>query len=207
MLEKNEFPVIENTGQLTEEGIKNYKSKFNFAKFDIFDESLIKEITNREIAVLHSMHNLTKSILEFGRTLAEMRDVFLNQKQGSFINWIARMDLSKTTVYREIKRYEYFKKYNRDEIEKASAKTLEFLRKNEDKIEDSEMVEIISKPNEATKKIKQIEERLDKENQKVDNLTFEEKVKKIDSQITKYKEKIEQLENEKKRLNEENSVV
>ena len=41
---------------------------------------MIEEITNQEITVLHSIHNLTKSILEFKKALTEMRYLFFNQK-------------------------------------------------------------------------------------------------------------------------------
>ena len=102
------------------------------------------------------------------------------------------MGLDKNMVYREINRWEQFQKYRNPAIAEASIRTLEYIKKNTDKLEEAEIVEILENPAESAKKIKEIEKK-GKEEIKVN---FDEKIQKLSEKIEKAYKNIEKWESE-----------
>ena len=104
-------------------------------------------------------------------------------------------------VYREINRWEQFEKYRNPAIAEASVRTLEYIKKNNDKLEEAEIVEILENPAESAKKIKEIEKKGKEETE----INFDEKIQKLSEKIEKARKNIKKWEFEIKKLKGENN--
>ena len=176
----------------------NYKSEFDFEKFEIEDENLIKEISQKEEEILSVGKQLAKKTLELGKLLCETQQILSNNKNGTFVAWFTYMGLEKNMVYREINRWDLFQKHRNPQIAEASIRTLEFIKKHEDL--EAEVIDIIiGNPKEASEKIKEIKE-IEKEENKTEDI--EEKIQKINDKIEKLYKQIEKLKEEKEKLEE-----
>ena len=177
----------------------NYKSEFDFEKFEIEDENLIKEISQKEEEILSVGKQLAKKTLQLGKLLCETQQILSNNKNGTFVAWFTYMGLEKNMVYREINRWDLFQKHRNPQIAEASIRTLEFIKKHEDL--EAEVIDIIiGNPKEASEKIKEIKE-IEKEENKTEDI--EEKIQKINDKIEKLYKQIEKLKEEKEKLEEE----
>ncbi len=176
----------------------NYKSEFDFEKFEIEDENLIKEISQKEEEILSVGKQLAKKTLQLGKLLCETQQILSNNKNGTFVAWFTYMGLEKNMVYREINRWDLFQKHRNPQIAEASIRTLEFIKKHEDL--EAEVIDIIiGNPKEASEKIKEIKE-IEKEENKTEDI--EEKIQKINDKIEKLYKQIEKLKEEKEKLEE-----
>ena len=176
----------------------NYKSEFDFEKFEIEDENLIKEISQKEEEILSVGKQLAKKTLQLGKLLCETQQILSNNKNGTFVAWFTYMGLEKNMVYREINRWDLFQKHRNPQIAEASIRTLEFIKKHEDL--EAEVIDIIiGNPKEASEKIKEIKE-IEKEENKTEDI--EEKIQKINDKIEKQYKQIEKLKEEKEKLEE-----
>ncbi len=176
----------------------NYKSEFDFEKFEIEDENLIKEISQKEEEILSVGKQLAKKTLQLGKLLCETQQILSNNKNGTFVAWFTYMGLEKNMVYREINRWDLFQKHRNPQIAEASIRTLEFIKKHEDL--EAEVIDIIiGNPKEASEKIKEIK-KIEKEKNK--NEDIEEKIQKINDKIEKLYKQIEKLKEEKEKLEE-----
>ena len=176
----------------------NYKSEFDFEKFEIEDENLIKEISQKEEEILSVGKQLAKKTLQLGKLLCETQQILSNNKNGTFVAWFTYMGLEKNMVYREINRWDLFQKHRNPQIAEASIRTLEFIKKHENL--EAEVIDIIiGNPKEASEKIKEIKE-IEKEENKTEDI--EEKIQKINDKIEKLYKQIEKLKEEKEKLEE-----
>ena len=176
----------------------NYKSEFDFEKFEIEDENLIKEISQKEEEILSVGKQLAKKTLQLGKLLCETQQILSNNKNGTFVAWFTYMGLEKNMVYREINRWDLFQKHRNPQIAEASIRTLEFIKKHENL--EAEVIDIIiGNPKEASEKIKKIKE-IEKEENKTEDI--EEKIQKINDKIEKLYKQIEKLKEKKEKLEE-----
>ena len=189
---------------LTQENAKEiqlneYKSDFDFQKYEIQDQELIEQITLKEEEISKAVRQIAKKTLEVGKMLYETQKILSNCKTGSFVAWFSYMGLDKNFVYREINRWEMFQKYRNPQIAEASIRTLEFIKKHEE-LEEAEIVGILEDPKQAPEKIKSIVEESKEaiNNDKKFNKEFE--LAKIDEQIEKYEEKIMKLKEKKEKI-------
>ena len=139
---------------------------------------------------------MAKKALEMGRKLKRVQEILSNHGTGTFVAWFTSLGLDKNMVYREINRWEQFEKYRNPAIAEASVRTLEYIKKNNNKLEEAEIVEILEDPVEAAKKIKEIE----KKGKKEIEIGFDEKIKKLNEKIEKAYKNIEKWEREIKKL-------
>ena len=126
-----------------------------------------------------------------GKLLYETQQLMANYKNGTFVAWFTYMGLDKNFVYREINRWELFRKLRNPQIAEASVRTLDFIKKHEEHEEDK-ITEILEDPKQAPEKIKSIvEENSDEEETGTeDEITkINEKIKKLELQLEKLKEK------------------
>ena len=172
--------------------VESYHSSFNFDKYEITDENVIKEVTQTEEDIQQIGKFMAKKALELGRKLKRVQEILSSHGTGTFVAWFNSMGLDKNMVYREINRWEQFQKYRNPAIAEASIRTLEYIKKNTDKLEEAEIVEILENPAESAKKIKEIEKK-GKEEIKVN---FDEKIQKLSEKIEKAYKNIEKWKSE-----------
>ena len=142
--------------------VESYHSNFDFDKYEITDEGIIREVTQTEEDIQQIGKFMAKKALEMGRKLKRVQEILSNHGTGTFVAWFTSLGLDKNMVYREINRWEQFEKYRNPAIAEASVRTLEYIKKNNDKLEEAEIVEILEDPVEAAKKIKEIEKKVRK---------------------------------------------
>ena len=172
--------------------VESYHSEFDFNKYEITDERIIREVTQTEEDIQQIGKFMAKKALELGRKLKRVQEILSSHGTGTFVAWFNSMGLDKNMVYREINRWEQFQKYRNPAIAEASIRTLEYIKKNTDKLEEAEIVEILENPAESAKKIKEIEKK-GKEEIKVN---FDEKIQKLSEKIEKAYKNIEKWESE-----------
>ena len=176
--------------------VESYHSNFDFDKYEITDESVIREVTQTEEDIQQIGKFMAKKALEMGRKLKRVQEILSNHGTGTFVAWFTSLGLDKNMVYREINRWEQFEKYRNPAIAEASVRTLEYIKKNNNKLEEAEIVEILEDPVEAAKKIKEIE----KKGKKEIEIGFDEKIKKLNEKIEKAYKNIEKWEIEINKL-------
>ena len=142
--------------------VEVYHSNFNFDKYEITDERIIREVTQNEEDIRQIGKFVAKKALELGRKLKRVQEILSSHGTGTFVACFTSLGLDKNMVYREINRWEQFEKYRNPAIAEASVRTLEYIKKNNDKLEEAEIVEILEDPVEAAKKIKEIEKKVRK---------------------------------------------
>lgn len=172
--------------------VESYHSDFDFDKYEITDERIIREVTQTEEDIQQIGKFMAKKALELGRKLKRVQEILSSHGTGTFVAWFNSMGLDKNMVYREINRWEQFQKYRNPAIAEASIRTLEYIKKNTDKLEETEIVEILENPAESAKKIKEIEKK-GKEEIKVN---FDEKIQKLSEKIEKAYKNIEKWKSE-----------
>jgi len=176
--------------------VESYHSDFDFDKYEITDESVIREVTQTEEDIQQIGKFMAKKALEMGRKLKRVQEILSSHGTGTFVAWFTSLGLDKNMVYREINRWEQFEKYRNPAIAEASVRTLEYIKKNNNKLEEAEIVEILEDPVEAAKKIKEIEKKGKKETE----IGFDEKIKKLNEKIEKAYKNIEKWEIEINKL-------
>ena len=176
--------------------VESYHSSFDFDKYEITDEKVIREVTQNEEDIRQIGKFVAKKALELGRKLKRVQEILSSHGTGTFVAWFNSMGLDKNMVYREINRWEQFHKYRNPAIAEASVRTLEYIKKNNDKLEETEIVEILENPAEYAKKIKEIEKK-GKEKKEID---FDDKIQKLNEKIEKAYKNIEKWELEIKKL-------
>ena len=176
--------------------VESYHSSFDFDKYEITDEKVIREVTQYEEDIRQIGKFVAKKALELGRKLKRVQEILSSHGTGTFVAWFNSMGLDKNMVYREINRWEQFHKYRNPAIAEASVRTLEYIKKNNDKLEETEIVEILENPAESAKKIKEIEKK-GKEKKEID---FDDKIQKLNEKIEKAYKNIEKWELEIKKL-------
>ena len=181
--------------------VESYHSDFDFDKYEITDERVIREVTQTEEDIQQIGKFMAKKALEMGRKLKRVQEILSSHGTGTFVAWFTSLGLDKNMVYREINRWEQFEKYRNPAIAEASVRTLEYIKKNNDKLEEAEIVEILENPAESAKKIKEIEKKGKEETE----INFDEKIQKISEKIEKARKNIEKWEFEIKKLKGENN--
>ena len=180
--------------------VESYHSNFDFDKYEITDESVIREVTQTEEDIQQIGKFMAKKALEMGRKLKRVQEILSSHGTGTFVAWFTSLGLDKNMVYREINRWEQFEKYRNPAIAEARVRTLEYIKKNNNKLEEAEIVEILEDPVEAAKKIKEIE----KKGKKEAEIGFDEKIKKLNEKIEKAYKNIKKWEMEIKKLKDRN---
>ncbi|MFC2294787.1 MAG: hypothetical protein ACFNJI_04475 [Leptotrichia hongkongensis] len=180
--------------------VESYHSNFDFDKYEIADESVIREVTQTEEDIQQIGKFMAKKALEMGRKLKRVQEILSSHGTGTFVAWFTSLGFDKNMVYREINRWEQFEKYRNPAIAEASVRTLEYIKKNNNKLKEAEIVEILEDPVEAAKKIKEIEKKGNKEAE----IGFDEKIKKLNEKIEKAYKNIEKWEMEIKKLKDRN---
>ena len=176
--------------------VESYHSNFDFNKYEITDENVIREVTQTEGDIRQIGKFMAKKALEMGKKLKRVQEILSSHGTGTFVAWFTSLGLDKNMVYREINRWEQFEKYRNPAIAEASIRTLEYIKKNNDKLEETEIVEILENPAESAKKIKEIEKK-GKEKKEID---FDDKIQKLNEKIEKAYKNIEKWELEIKKL-------
>ena len=180
--------------------VESYHSNFDFNKYEITDENVIREVTQTEGDIRQIGKFMAKKALEMGKKLKRVQEILSSHGTGTFVAWFTSLGLDKNMVYREINRWEQFEKYRNPAIAEASVRTLEYIKNNNDKLEEAEIVEILEDPVEAAEKIKEIE----KKGKEEIEINFDEKIQKLIEKIDKAYKNIEKWEKELNELKSRN---
>lgn len=180
--------------------VESYHSNFDFNKYEITDENVIREVTQTEGDIRQIGKFMAKKALEMGKKLKRVQEILSSHGTGTFVAWFTSLGLDKNMVYREINRWKQFEKYRNPAIAEASVRTLEYIKKNNDKLEEAEIVEILEDPVEAAEKIKEIE----KKGKEEIEINFDEKIQKLIEKIDKAYKNIEKWEKELNELKSRN---
>ena len=180
--------------------VESYHSNFDFNKYEITDDNVIREVTQTEGDIRQIGKFMAKKALEMGKKLKRVQEILSSHGTGTFVAWFTSLGLDKNMVYREINRWEQFEKYRNPAIAEASVRTLEYIKKNNDKLEEAEIVEILEDPVEAAEKIKEIE----KKGKEEIEINFDEKIQKLIEKIDKAYKNIEKWEKELNELKSRN---
>jgi hypothetical protein len=189
-----------------------YKSGFNFSEYEMEDMDTVKRITETEEEIMRTAKQIAKKTLEVGKLLYETQQLMANYKNGTFVAWFTYMKMDKNTVYRAIDRYKMFLNYKNPQIANASIRTIEFLKKNEEKLTTEDINKVLEETGRTPEVIKQIKNRVEEDietkeiiEDKLTKLNY--KKEKLKEEIIKTEGKIELLEKQLKKIGEAGIVL
>ena len=183
--------------------LDNYKSKFNFKEYEITEQKIISELTQKEEKIIKNIKLIQRHSFEFSKTLYETRELLANHKTGAFVAWFTNLGLNKNVVYRAIDKYELVLETNNRNILNLPYRVVDVIKKSElsgkeindiVKLEDTKQIvktindikENKEKNNSAT--TIDIENEITKLKKKKD--TLYKKIEEIDNLISNYEEKL-----------------
>ena len=183
--------------------LDNYKSKFNFKEYEITEQKIISELTQKEEKIIKNIKLIQRHSFEFSKTLYETRELLANHKTGAFVAWFINLGLNKNIVYRAIDKYELVLETNNRNILNLPYRVVDVIKKSElsgkeindiVKLEDTkQIVKTINDIKENKEKNSSattidIENEIIKLKKKKDNLY--KKIEEIDNLISNYEEKL-----------------
>lgn len=157
------------------------QSNFDFEKYEI-DEITRDSLIEKEQIARKNMMQIKRNTIELGKTLAEAQKELANKKNGAFIAWFENLGLKKDYVYREIKRYEMFLKYDNERVKELPIRALKYI--SNENITEAEVIEVIE-AEDPSKKIRE------QENKKKVELTDREKIIQLEYKILQAQKNIE----------------
>ena len=183
--------------------LDNYESKFNFEEYEITEQKIISELTQKEEKIIKNIKLIQRHSFEFSKTLYETRELLANHKTGAFVAWFTNLGLNKNIVYRAIDKYELVLETNNRNILNLPYRVVDVIKKSElsgkeindiVKLEDTKQIvktinnikENKEKNNSAT--TIDIENEITKLKKKKD--TLYKKIEEIDNLISNYEEKL-----------------
>ena len=183
--------------------LDNYESKFNFEEYEITEQKIISELTQKEEKIIKNIKLIQRHSFEFSKTLYETRELLANHKTGAFVAWFTNLGLNKNVVYRAIDKYELVLETNNRNILNLPYRVVDVIKKSElsgkeindiVKLEDTKQIvktindikENKEKNNSAT--TIDIENEITKLKKKKD--TLYKKIEEIDNLISNYEEKL-----------------
>lgn len=183
--------------------LDNYESKFNFEEYEITEQKIISELTQKEEKIIKNIKLIQRHSFEFSKTLYETRELLANHKTGAFVAWFTNLGLNKNIVYRAIDKYELVLETNNRNILNLPYRVVDVIKKSElsgkeindiVKLEDTKQIvktindikENKEKNNSAT--TINIENEITKLKKKKD--TLYKKIEEIDNLISNYEEKL-----------------
>ncbi len=134
--------------------LDNYKSYFNFKEFEITDQTLIADLTNKEEKIIKNIKLIQKNTFEFSKTLYESQKLLVNHKNGVFTAWFENLGLTKNVVYRAIDKYELLLRTENRKALELPYRVVDILKKSD--LPDKKINEIIEteNPKEIIEKLK-----------------------------------------------------
>ena len=194
--------ILEKKGDYSDE-LDNYESKFNFEEYEITEQKIISELTQKEEKIIKNIKLIQRHSFEFSKTLYETRELLANHKTGAFVAWFTNLGLNKNIVYRAIDKYELVLETNNRNILNLPYRVVDVIKKSElsgkeindiVKLEDTKQIvktindikENKEKNNSAT--TIDIENEITKLKKKKD--TLYKKIEEIDNLISNYEEKL-----------------
>ena len=183
--------------------LDNYESKFDFEEYEITEQKIISELTQKEEKIIKNIKLIQRHSFEFSKTLYETRELLANHKTGAFVAWFTNLGLNKNIVYRAINKYELVLETNNRNILNLPYRVVDVIKKSElsgkeindiVKLEDTKQIvktindikENKEKNNSAT--TIDIENEITKLKKKKD--TLYKKIEEIDNLISNYEEKL-----------------
>ena len=73
--------------------VESYHSSFDFDKYEITDENVIKEVTQTEEDIQQIGKFMAKKALEMGRKLKRIQQILSSHGTGTFVAWFNSLGL------------------------------------------------------------------------------------------------------------------
>ena len=119
--------------------IEVYRSGFNFSEHEIEDSDVVNKVTETEEEIIRTAKQIAKKNLEMGKLLYETQQLMASYKNGTFVAWFTYMGLDKNFVYREINRWELFRKLRNPQIAEASVEKIKKLELQLEKLKEKKI--------------------------------------------------------------------
>ena len=183
--------------------LDNYESKFNFEEYEITEQKIISELTQKEEKIIKNIKLIQRHSFEFSKTLYETRELLANHKTGAFVAWFTNLGLNKNIVYRAIDKYELVLETNNRNILNLPYRVVDVIKKSELSGKEINDIVKLEDTKQIVKTINDIKENKEKNNSattidieneitklKKRKDTLYKKIEEIDNLISNYEEKL-----------------
>ncbi len=183
--------------------LDNYESKFNFEEYEITEQKIISELTQKEEKIIKNIKLIQRHSFEFSKTLYETRELLANHKTGAFVAWFTNLGLNKNVVYRAIDKYELVLETNNRNILNLPYRVVDVIKKSELSGKEINDIVKLEDTKQIVKTINGIKENKEKNNSsttidieneitklKKKKDTLYKKIEEIDNLISNYEEKL-----------------
>ena len=183
--------------------LDNYESKFNFEEYEITEQKIISELTQKEEKIIKNIKLIQRHSFEFSKTLYETRELLANHKTGAFVAWFTNLGLNKNIVYRAIDKYELVLETNNRNILNLPYRVVDVIKKSELSGKEINDIVKLEDTKQIVKTINDIKENKEKNNSattinieneitklKKRKETLYKKIEEIDNLISNYEEKL-----------------
>ena len=183
--------------------LDNYESKFDFEEYEITEQKIISELTQKEEKIIKNIKLIQRHSFEFSKTLYETRELLANHKTGAFVAWFTNLGLNKNIVYRAINKYELVLETNNRNILNLPYRVVDVIKKSELSGKEINDIVKLEDTKQIVKTINDIKENKEKNNSsttidieneitklKKKKDTLYKKIEEIDNLISNYEEKL-----------------
>ena len=174
--------------------LDNYKSKFNFKEYEITEQKIISELTQKEEKIIKNIKLIQRHSFEFSKTLYETRELLANHKTGAFVAWFTNLGLNKNIVYRAIDKYELVLETNNRNILNLPYRVVDVIKKSELSGKEINDIVKLEDTKQIVKTINDIKENKEKNNSAT-TIDIENEITKLKKKKDTLYKKIEEIDN------------
>ena len=174
--------------------LDNYKSKFNFKEYEITEQKIISELTQKEEKIIKNIKLIQRHSFEFSKTLYETRELLANHKTGAFVAWFTNLGLNKNIVYRAINKYELVLETNNRNILNLPYRVVDVIKKSELSGKEINDIVKLEDTKQIVKTINDIKENKEK-NSSATTIDIENEIIKLKKKKDTLYKKIEEIDN------------
>ena len=174
--------------------LDNYKSKFNFKEYEITEQKIISELTQKEEKIIKNIKLIQRHSFEFSKTLYETRELLANHKTGAFVAWFTNLGLNKNVVYRAIDKYELVLETNNRNILNLPYRVVDVIKKSELSGKEINDIVKLEDTKQIVKTINDIKENKEKNNSAT-TIDIENEITKLKKKKDTLYKKIEEIDN------------
>ncbi len=174
--------------------LDNYESKFDFEEYEITEQKIISELTQKEEKIIKNIKLIQRHSFEFSKTLYETRELLANHKTGAFVAWFTNLGLNKNVVYRAIDKYELVLETNNRNILNLPYRVVDVIKKSELSGKEINDIVKLEDTKQIVKTINDIKENKEKNNSAT-TIDIENEITKLKKKKDTLYKKIEEIDN------------
>ena len=174
--------------------LDNYESKFDFEEYEITEQKIISELTQKEEKIIKNIKLIQRHSFEFSKTLYETRELLANHKTGAFVAWFTNLGLNKNIVYRAIDKYELVLETNNRNILNLPYRVVDVIKKSELSGKEINDIVKLEDTKQIVKTINDIKENKEKNNSAT-TIDIENEITKLKKKKDTLYKKIEEIDN------------